>query len=381
MKKNRPVILIVDDTLSSRETVGDLLSIEDYQLLFAENGQQGLDTAQEHLPDLILLDVMMPGMDGFEVCARIRQFPPLSEVPIIMITALDDRESMIEGINAGADDFISKPFDRHLLRLRIRTIIKLNRFGKLAQERHEKEETQRFLEKEKELNELKSRFISMVSHEFRTPLAAIKFAASFMLRYREKLDIAKREQKLTKIISQVDHMVDMLNDVLTIGRTEAGKTKVKLKTVPFNEFILPIIEDVSQAFTNSHHIDYQPVPDNCLVDIDEKIAIKLFNNLLSNAIKFSPKADKVEFKTKITDGKLHIEIRDYGIGIPSEDLKHLFDPFHRGTNVEGIPGTGLGLKIVKDAVEIHDGEISIESKENEGSTFFIKLKCKNTVAS
>ncbi|NER07013.1 MAG: response regulator, partial [Okeania sp. SIO3C4] len=366
-----PIILIVDDTESARETLGDLLSIEEYTLLFAESGNKGLKLAEQYLPDLILLDVMMPGMDGFEVCRRIRSNELLSTIPVILITALDDKDSTIEGIKSGADDFISKPFDRHLLRVRIRTIVKLNRFGKLAQERKEKEETQRFLEKEKELNELKSRFISMVSHEFRTPLAAINFAAGFMLKYGDKLDQEKRSRKLSKIITQVDHMVNMLNDVLSIGRNEAGVIKIEKKVHKFNEFITPIIEDTEEAFQHSHKIVFQPAPESCTLQLDDKIGREIFTNLLSNAIKFSPKSNKIDIRTAYSDGILEIEIQDYGIGIPEEDQKRLFVPFHRGTNVEGIQGTGLGLKIVKDAIEIHDGEISIKSKENQGTSFFI----------
>lgn len=370
-----PKILIVDDTESARETLGDLLSIGNYELLFAEDGYQALQMADQHTPDLLLLDVMMPEMDGFEVCRKIRKNPNLTDLPIILITALDDKDSMIEGIEAGADDFISKPFDRHLLRLRIKTITKLNRFGKISQERKEKEETQQILEQQKELNLLKSRFISMVSHEFRTPLAAINFAASFMQKYGNRLDEDKRSHKLKKIVSQVNHMVDMLNDVLTIGHNEAGRMQFDPKPQSFNTFIQTIINDTCEAFRNSHIIHFQPITPDCTVMLDRKIARELFTNLLSNAIKFSPQVNKVEMQASTDHDKLNIQIRDFGIGIPQKDLENLFTPFHRGSNVEGIQGTGLGLKIVKDAIEAHKGVIRVESKQNEGTIFHIQLSC------
>ncbi len=138
--KTKNTVLIVDDEPFGRDTLEGLLQNEDYDLLFASNGQQTLDITQEHIPDLILLDIMMPGMDGYEVCTRIRNNPKIAEIPILMITALDDKDSLIKGIDAGADDFVSKPFDRTVLRQRVKTILKLNRFRKLKEEREKFEE-------------------------------------------------------------------------------------------------------------------------------------------------------------------------------------------------------------------------------------------------
>ncbi len=138
--KTKNTVLIVDDEPFGRDTLEGLLQKEGYDLLFASNGQETLDITQEHIPDLILLDIMMPGMDGYEVCNRIRNNPKIAEIPILMITALDDKDSLIKGIDAGADDFVSKPFDRAILRQRVKTILKLNRFRKLKEEREKLEE-------------------------------------------------------------------------------------------------------------------------------------------------------------------------------------------------------------------------------------------------
>ncbi len=138
--KTKNTVLIVDDEPFGRDTLEGLLQKENYDLLFASNGQETLDITQKQIPDIILLDIMMPGMDGYEVCTRIRNNPAIAEIPIIMITALDDKDSLIKGIDAGADDFISKPFDRTILRQRVKTILKLNRFRKLKEEREKFEE-------------------------------------------------------------------------------------------------------------------------------------------------------------------------------------------------------------------------------------------------
>lgn len=177
-------ILIVDDEPFGRETLGDLLLTEDYTLAFAANGPEALAKAAELTPDVILLDVMMPGMDGFEVCRRLRADPDLAEVPVIMITALDDRASRLTGIEAGADDFMSKPFDRVELRTRVKTITRLNRYRRLLEERTRRREFEEEIDRRnyellllKESERIKDQFVSNVTHELSIPLSTIIFIA------------------------------------------------------------------------------------------------------------------------------------------------------------------------------------------------------------
>ncbi len=229
------------------------------------------------------------------------------------------------------------------------------------------------LEKEKELNILKSKFVSMASHEFRTPLAAISFAAGFVKKYWQKMDNASRQKKLEKIEEQVKHMTSLLNDVLTIGKIDAGQIKFNPQIVDFKEFMDAILEEVQNVTNYSHEIRIKNICKLDKIYIDEKLGRNIFINLLSNAIKFSPDKNFIELKCSSNKEFLNFEIKDYGIGIKKEDLEHIFEPFRRGTNTDTIQGTGLGLAIVKESVEKHKGNIQVDSELGRGTTFTVNL--------
>ena len=229
------------------------------------------------------------------------------------------------------------------------------------------------LKKEKELSELKSQFVSMASHEFRTPLSAIKFAAGFIYKYYDKAEKLQIEQKAKKIETQVNHMTGLLEDVLTIGKIENGKMKFNPNQLNLIEIVRTIKEDIETATKNTHKINFtHNIPEFKMIS-DEKILRNIFINLLSNAIKFSPDADEISLKIQAEENDLFIEVQDKGIGIKQEELKDIFSPFKRGNNVETIQGTGLGLAIVKESVNLLKGKISVESTEGKGTKFNIIL--------
>ena len=233
------------------------------------------------------------------------------------------------------------------------------------------------LEKEKELNELKSRFVSMASHEFRTPLSAIGFAASFLKKYGDRIDKEATNKKLDKINIQINYLTSMLDDILTIGKADA-KSKFKPKTLKFSDFIKSLLEEVKIVSENSHEIKLLMPNENFTIELDPKLGRNIFINLLTNAIKFSPEKKHILFENKTENSNLISKVTDFGIGIPEEESEMVFTPFHRAKNTEAIQGTGLGLAIVKEAVEIHKGTVSVESKKNKGTTFTIKLPLKQT---
>lgn len=230
------------------------------------------------------------------------------------------------------------------------------------------------LKKEKELNELKSKFVSMTSHEFRTPLSTIKFAAGSMKKYWERLDPDSRNTKLDKIEKQVTHMTNLLDDILIIGKAETGNQKSNFELLNFNEFILPIIEEVQIFNESTHKITLLNKNTESTIFIDQKIARNLFINLLNNAIKFSPGKKEIIVEVNSKNKMIQIKVIDFGIGINKEDYEEVFQPFSRGKNVDSIQGNGLGLSIVKNAVELSGGEIKFESVVNKGTTFIINLK-------
>ena len=231
------------------------------------------------------------------------------------------------------------------------------------------------LKKEKELNELKSRFVSTASHEFRTPLSAINFAAGSMKKYWSKMEPIMIAKKLDKIENQVLHMTNLLDDVLIVGQTEADEIRNHPLILNLGNFIGEIIEEVYHSFRKSHKIEL--IDKELLISndiyIDEKLGRNIFVNLLSNALKFSPESGKVVVKLSSEKDYTIISVTDFGIGISESELEKIFMPFMRGKNVDLIQGTGLGLSIVKGAVDLIGGEIVINSKVGKGTTFTVQI--------
>ncbi|HEY9602047.1 MAG TPA: ATP-binding protein [Allocoleopsis sp.] len=227
------------------------------------------------------------------------------------------------------------------------------------------------LEKEKELNELKSRFVSMTSHEFRTPLTTILGSAELLEHYSQKWSEEKKQRHIQRIQHTVQHMTQLLNDVLLLGKAEAGKLEFNPQPLDLEQFCLNLTEEFELDASNQHDLTFvtlaQAIQGNC----DEKLLRHILNNLLSNAIKYSPSGSNVKFELSCRDSQAIFRIQDEGIGIPEEDQQRLFESFHRAKNVGNVPGTGLGLAIVKNAVDLHGGKISVNSEVGIGTTFTV----------
>ncbi|MBE9005679.1 PAS domain S-box protein [Fortiea sp. LEGE XX443] len=235
------------------------------------------------------------------------------------------------------------------------------------------------LEKEKELNELKSRFISMTSHEFRTPLSTILSSSELLEHYRYKWTEEKQITHLHRIQSAVKRINEMLNDVLVIGKAEAGKLDYEPTAFDLVAYCSHIIEEAQINQSNRCSISFTSQYSSISCWMDDKLLGHILNNLLSNAIKYSPQGSNVNFNLTCEDGQAVLEIQDQGIGIPQEDLPHLFESFHRAKNVGNILGTGLGLAIVKKCVDIHKGKIAVTSSLEVGTTFTVTLPLNHTM--
>jgi PAS domain S-box-containing protein len=235
------------------------------------------------------------------------------------------------------------------------------------------EELKAALHKEKELNELKSRFVAMTSHEFRTPLSTILSSSELLEHYRHKWTEEKQLLHMHRIQTAVKHMTEMLNNVLVIGKAEAGK--LDFIPVPFDlvKYCHYLVEELQLNVNNQHAISFIRQDDSMPCCMDEKLLEHILSNLLSNAIKYSPTGSTVRFSLTLKDGLAVFTIQDQGIGIPPEDLPHLFESFHRATNVGNIQGTGLGLAIVKKCVDTHNGEIAVKSEVGVGTIFSVTL--------
>lgn len=231
------------------------------------------------------------------------------------------------------------------------------------------------LESEKKLVEVKDRFVSMASHEFRSPIGYIRRNIEAIKDQIERLSPDDVRNRLLKIQSQADHLSSLLEDVLTIGKTGATNTKIKanLKPVELKEFFLRIIDEVQTNTQHSHQIKLDFPMESDTIESDENLLRNIFVNLLTNAIKFSPGKDIVFVSVRRNSDLVECRVQDQGLGIGEKDLPKIFEPFHRGDNVQTIKGTGLGLPIVKKAVETLGGEVEVQSKPAVGTIFTVKL--------
>ncbi len=228
------------------------------------------------------------------------------------------------------------------------------------------------LKKEKEAVEMKSRFVSIASHEFRTPLSSIDFAASFIKRHAATIGSKKLNEKMEVIEKHVNHMSHLIEEVLIYSKNEAGKIQIIPSEIDLEPFIRDTVEEVICSSKHSHHIC---VSNNAVgaMYTDEKLLRNILINLLTNAIKFSPGKEEITLNVLYHGDFTSIEVRDEGIGIPREEMGKIFQPFVRGKGVAEIPGTGLGLSIVKKAVELLNGNIKVQSAQGKGSVFSVTI--------
>ncbi|MGQ4647264.1 ATP-binding protein [Lyngbya aestuarii] len=233
-------------------------------------------------------------------------------------------------------------------------------------------DTRQALEREKELNELKSRFVAMVSHEFRNPLNAISGLTQLLERYSSSWSAEKKQEVFGRIRAGVNKMDNLLDDVLLIGRAEVGKLKFEPVQLELEKLCRELINELQLSTESKHQIEFTYQGSKTAV-VDEKLLRQILTNLLSNALKYSPKGSTVECQVNCQASQVTFQIQDQGIGIPEKDKPRLFESFHRAANVGKIPGTGLGLAIVKQCVELHQGEITVESEVGVGTTFRVTL--------
>lgn len=229
------------------------------------------------------------------------------------------------------------------------------------------------LEREKELRELKSRFISMTSHEFRTPLTSILSSTELLEIFCHKWTEDKKIKHFNRIKSSVQQMTQLLEDILLLSKAESGKLEFNPKPLKVESFCKDLVEIIQFGIGANHNIDFIYSGQKFNTCLDERLLQHILNNLLTNAVKYSPQSTTVHFSCQCLEREVIFEIQDEGIGIPLEDQKQLFESFHRATNVGNIPGTGLGLAIVQYAIELHGGKIAFTSEAGVGTTFQVTL--------
>ncbi|MBD3883664.1 PAS domain-containing sensor histidine kinase [Phormidium tenue FACHB-886] len=238
-------------------------------------------------------------------------------------------------------------------------------------------ELQQANEQLQELSELKSRFVAIICHEFRNPLNNILLSACSLERYDAQLSPEHRREYLNGIKTDVERMTQMIDDILMIGKIEADKLRIQPAPIELVQFCHALAAEL-QLTTNQQPLQVITRHRHLIAELDEKLLRSILTNILSNSIRYSHDSSPISLQLSKRNGQVILRVSDQGIGIPREDLPHLFEPFHRGKNVSNIPGTGLGLNIVKRFVDLHNGQIKVDSKLNIGTTFTIALPLQHS---
>jgi signal transduction histidine kinase len=379
-------VLIVDDNDAARRLLVDVLAAENYDLHLAGDGWEALELAAALRPDVILLDVMMPGMDGFEVCRRLRADAALAEAPVLIITALDDRESRLKGLDAGADDFISKPVDRLELRARVRTITRLNRYRKLRDDHkrmlRETEEREKLQTQFAQAQKMESvgRLAGGVAHDFNNMLGAILGYTELAM---EKVDPAQPLfAYLQEVRKAAERSADLTRQLLAFAR----KQTVAPKVLDLNETVSGMLKMLQRLIGEDIELAWLPGKDLGSVNVDPSQIDQILANLCVNARDAIAGVGKVTIETGaaafdeaycaahagfVPGDYVLLAVSDNGCGMDQETLGHLFEPFF--TTKEPGKGTGLGLAMVYGAVKQNNGFINVYSEPGQGTTFKIYL--------
>jgi signal transduction histidine kinase len=357
------VLIVEDESIIALDIQTSLLSAGYQVVSIAATPEEALHDAAYFKPDLVLMDIRLRGeMDGVETAAQMRQ---KWQLPVVFLTAYADEKTLSHAKKSQPFGYILKPFeDREL----VTTI-------EIALSRHQAETAaQTALQREREMSALKTRFVSVVSHEFRNPLNTILFSTELLQRYGTQLTDQKKEVYLDRIQGSVKRMNQLLSDVLTVGETEAGKLQFSPQPIDIVRFCQELVEEFHLAEKRSIKFSHRSSETTeSLPFVDDRLLRHILTNLLSNAVKYSPKDGLVEFKLSLSDRAAIFWIQDHGIGIPKDEQADLFQSFHRARNAKSIPGTGLGLSIVKQCVDLHGGTIAVESEENQGTLFTVTL--------
>jgi signal transduction histidine kinase len=383
-------ILLVDDTPVNLDAISTVLIDAGYEVSVATSGERALQNLQRRASDLILLDVMMPGIDGFETCERIKANPKTANIPIIFMTSLIDINNKIKGFKCGAVDYISKPFQEQEILARVKTHIQLrllthNLEQQVAEQTASLKTANVALEK---ANISKRSFLSTMSKEIRTPIDDILRLAERLQEQTDGTLNAQQVDDLANIEHNGNHLLSLINNTLKLTNIESGQLKL--------DFDLIVIEDVcrsclvaiqSLADRKNLKLTLNIEPNLPQISIDERQMRQVILNLLNNAIKFTS-AGSVTLsitKTMLTDSEnlpgIRLAIADTGIGIAPENIQQLFQPFVQIHNLLGErhEGNGLGLILAKQIVELHGGQISVYSIENAGSCFTIELPTRESL--
>lgn len=352
-------ILVVDDTPANLKLLETTLTAQGYRVLTSPRGELALKVAERSHPDLILLDINMPGMNGFEVCAELKKSEGLQDIPVLFISAYTDVEDKVKAFDAGGVDYVSKPFQEKEVLARVDTHLRLNR---------QRLELEANYKRVNELTALRENLTHMIVHDLRSPLSAVSMTLSLMGgKFRSELP-----ENIAELVgnasSSVARMVEMIGSMLDLDRLEAGEMPVQ-----FEEILLStVLDEVLAMFDGLYdHLSFEtkiPEPETG-TRCDRNLIHRVFVNLLANAVRFSPRNGTIRVIIQAGDGETVVSVADQGPGIPEEAFGAIFDKFGQAEQAKSLHSSGIGLAFCKLAVEAHGGRIWVESELEKGSQF------------
>lgn len=363
-------ILIVDDVVSNVLLLKVLLKNEKFKTVTASDGLEAIQQAEKELPDLILLDVMMPQMDGFETAMHLKNNPTTAGIPIIFLTALNSTQDIVKGFQAGANDFITKPFNKEELLVRVNHQISLVAAKKLILERTE------------ELRKTivgRDKLYSVIAHDLRSPLASIKMVLNMMVLGLSEDVIGKEMYQMLQMVNHsTEDVFSLLDNLLKWTKSQIGKLNVVYQDFRIDEVVEGVL-DIFSLVSKSKNIQLvNDSIDTVTVHADVDMVKTILRNLLSNALKFSYEGSQIVIGSHVEADMVVISVKDSGKGMSADDKEKLLKTethFSRyGTNNE--EGSGLGLLLCQDFAIKNGGNLWFESEEGKGSTFFFSLPLK-----
>lgn len=362
-------ILIVDDVVSNVLLLKILLTNEKFQVCTASNGKQCIEVAQNEHPDLILLDVMMPDLNGFDTAVILKKDPTTQEIPIIFLTALNNPNDLVKGFQVGANDFLTKPFNKEELIMRVMHQIQLVAAKRIIVRQNE--ELKRTISN-------RDKMYSVIAHDLRSPMASIRMVLNLAVNVVSPetvgeeifglLDKANRESEETH---------DLLDNLLKWTKSQTGRLNVVYQDIDLDD-IVPGVVDIFKMIAEMKKIDlkYLPAEEKLTVRADNDMIKTIIRNFLSNAVKFTPEGKGIEvFYTREGDFA-RVSVRDHGVGVEPERVETIFHKGETTYGTGGEEGSGLGLQLCQDFARKNGGEAQVESTLGEGSTFSFTIPLK-----